>query len=92
MSVLHDASEAIIGNRRKRMASITKTQLRDSADNFADNLRKTVERVMGKKEGANSSSREDLQYPLHEGQRTTLCSSNSPDRKQLLRRHSSAFL
>jgi hypothetical protein len=99
MRTIHEASQAIMDARRKRLASNTNTQLRDKADDFAENLKKTVDWVIGKKDSVGNTSLEDSQEPPKP---TLLLRSsstgdqprkqNSPTRHQLLRRRSSAFL
>ncbi|KAL7503285.1 hypothetical protein ACHAXN_001095 [Cyclotella atomus] len=97
MHTIHEASQAITDARRKRLAGTTKTQLRDKADDFAENLKKTVDWVIGKKDSVGNNSCDDspeASKPTPPLRSSSTCDQPriSPTRKQLLRRRSSAFL
>ena len=101
MRSIHEASQAIIDAQRKRLACATKSQLRDKADEFAENLKKTMDWALEKKNSVNNSfgkSKVDQsqdtpdKLPLRRASSTGDEHQGSPARKQLLRRSASAFL
>lgn len=101
MRSIHDVSQSIMDDRRKRLSRVvTNASLRDKAEDFQDNLKKTVDWMMGKRDVADNTSHVGAQNQSREVRKPMLLRSSSadeqqrssPDRKQLLRRRSSAFL
>ena len=101
MKCIHDVSQSIMDDRRKRLSRVvTNTSLRDRAEDFQDNVRKTVDWMMGKRDladntlhkGVENQSRETPKPMLRRSSGTDEEPRSSPNRKQLLRRRSSAFL
>eukprot|EP00956_Cyclotella_meneghiniana_P002778 scaffold3275_cov70-Cyclotella_meneghiniana.AAC.5 len=88
MKEIQEASQAILNNRCRRL--VTKVQLREKANEFQENLKKTVDWMVCKKDTVDNSSHNQVSNVQTQEAETK--PSTSPVRKQLTRRPSTAFL
>ena len=87
MKEIQEASQAILNNRCRL---VTEVQLREKANEFQENLKKTVDWMVCKKDAVDTSSHNQVSNVQTQEAETK--PSKSPVRKQLTRRPSTAFL